>query len=157
MFWHDKLFVLNWRLNAKWVLVYFKNGQTKRWWKRTERPYRFKRWFVKSAQGSFSNLANYNHPYIIVYVFSSFFPWPTKRIIPMHVRRFQSAAMPVQMHPTKAEITLQHANVKSMGVQTKDTSCQVNEVGLNMKLVLPQVHIPKLEIINLNLDLNEHN
>ena len=75
----------------------------------------------------------------------------------MHVRRFQSAAMPVQMHPTKAEITLQHANVKSMGVLTKDTSCQVNEVGLNMKLVLPQVHIPKLEIINLNLDLNEHN
>jgi len=157
VFWHDKLFVLNWNLDAKWVLVHFRNGQKKRWWKRTERPYRFKRWFVKSAVDSFSNLANYQSPFVTLYVFHSYFPWPQKIRIPMQVHRFQTKYMPVQTELSPMQHNLRRANVNGPRLDLKSPFFQGIDISMNLKVQFPQVHLPKIEIINLNSDTNEYN
>ena len=85
--WHDKGFTLNWGYSdVKFVLVYFKNGQKKRWYKRTERPYRFKRWFLRKSEDSFSNIANYNSPEVTLYLFNWYILFPRKVIVPMDVK-----------------------------------------------------------------------
>lgn len=84
--WHDKGFTLQWDYpEAKFVLVNFRNGQNKRWYKRTERAYRFKRWFLRKGKDSFSNIANYNAQFVTLYLFSWYFSFPQKVIIPMNV------------------------------------------------------------------------
>lgn len=84
--WHDKGFTLQWDYpEVKFVLVHFRNGQKKRWYKRTERAYRFKRWFLRKGKDSFSNIANYNAPFITLYLFSWYISFPQKVIIPMNV------------------------------------------------------------------------
>ncbi len=85
--WHDKGFTINWGYSdIKFVLVHFKNGQKKRWYKRTERPYRFKRWFFRKSEDSFSNIANYNSPEIPLYLFPMYISFPKKVFIPMNVK-----------------------------------------------------------------------
>lgn len=87
-FLHDKLFTLEWNLKGyKWILIHFVNGQKKRWYHRTERPYRFHRWFLRKPKGDFSNLANYDYPKIEIYLFAWYLAWPRKVVIPMKVNR----------------------------------------------------------------------
>ncbi len=85
--WHDKAFTLSWDLPHVWlVLVYFKNGQHRHFWfKRTERPYRFKRWFLRKGKDQFRNIANINSPSISLYIFRGFRFWPQKITLPMRV------------------------------------------------------------------------
>jgi hypothetical protein len=84
--WHDKGFTLQWDYpEVKFVLVHFRNGQEKRWYKRTERAYRFKRWFIRKSKDSFSNIANYNSQVITLYLFSWYLSFPKKVIVPMNV------------------------------------------------------------------------
>jgi hypothetical protein len=84
--WHDKGFTLQWDYpEVKFVLVNFRNGQKKRWYKRTERSYRFKRWFLRKSKDSFSNIANYNSQFITLYLFSWYISFPKKVIVPMNV------------------------------------------------------------------------
>ena len=84
--WHDKGFTLQWDYpEAKFVLVHFRNGQKKSWRKKTERSYRFKRWFLRKGKDSFSNIANYNAPFITLYLFTSYISFPQKVILSMNV------------------------------------------------------------------------
>ena len=83
---HDKGFSLAWEIpEAKWVLVYFKNSQTKPWYKCVKRRYLFKRWFVRKSHDSFSNLANFSFPQVVLYVFNSTLSIPRKVVVPMNV------------------------------------------------------------------------
>jgi hypothetical protein len=85
--WHGKGFTLNWDFpRAWWVLVYYHNGESKPWYHRTERSYRFRRWFSKSGQDRFQNIANFNRPWIVLYVFRGFSFWPDRYQLPMDVR-----------------------------------------------------------------------
>jgi hypothetical protein len=84
--WHDKGFTLKWDYpEVKFVLVHFRNGQKKRWYKRTERAYRFKRWFLRKGKDSFSNIANFNAQFVTLYLFSWYISFPKKVMIPMNV------------------------------------------------------------------------
>lgn len=84
--WHGKGFSLQWDFPNAWlVLVHFANGEQKRWYKRTERPYRFRRWFFRKGKDRFQNIANLHHPLITLYVFSGFSPFPKTKTIPMEV------------------------------------------------------------------------
>lgn len=85
--WHGKGFSLSWDFSPAWlVLVHFVNGESKPWYRRTERPYRFRRWYFRKARDRFRNLASFRHPYVTLYVFSGFSLLPRKIIVPMDVR-----------------------------------------------------------------------
>lgn len=96
--WHGKLFTLEWELSGcKWVLVHFDNGERKPWYKRTERPYRFRRWFLKKGNDRFSNLANVASPRIVIYSFRRYIAWPVRTVLPMEVRRLSVPAPEVNV------------------------------------------------------------
>ena len=106
--WQDKGFTLQWDYpEVKFVLVHFRNGQIKRWYKRTERAYRFKRWFLRKGKDSFSNIANFNAPYITLYLFSWYILFPKKVILPMNVGA-------LKVHEPESLFTMPVANVKDL-------------------------------------------
>jgi hypothetical protein len=107
--WHDKGFSLQWDYpEVKFVLVHFKNGQKKRWYKRTERAYRFKRWFLRKSKDSFSNIANYNSQFITLYLFSWYILFPKKVIVPMNVGA-------LKVYEPESLFAMPVANVKDLG------------------------------------------
>ncbi len=84
--WHGKGFSLQWKFPRAWlVLVHFNNGEKKRWFKRTERSYRFRRWFWRKGEDRFQNIASLHHPFISLFIFSGFSLFPKKQLIPMEV------------------------------------------------------------------------
>ena len=85
--WHGKGFSLQWNIPGAWlVLVHFSNGEQKAWYRRTERSYRFSRWFWKKGTDRFRNIANYRQPFITLYIFKGFSLLPEGQSIPMNVR-----------------------------------------------------------------------
>lgn len=108
-FFHDKLFTLTWDYEGyKWLAVRYVNSQRKRWYRRTERPYRFRRWFFRKAQGSFSNLANIDSPLIELYLFSWYLAWPRKVVIPMRVVRMKPNVPAILVNSPVVEIPALH-------------------------------------------------
>ena len=104
-FWHDKAFTLEWQLeDCKWVLIHYINGQKKRWYKRTERSYRFKRWFIKKNKDEFSNLANIHFPKVVVYIFPWYVSWPKKKVIQMVVKSLYIQENPMKVYTPKSTI-----------------------------------------------------
>ncbi len=117
--WHDKGFTLQWDYpEAKFVFVNFRNGQNKRWYKRTERAYRFKRWFLRKGKDSFSNIANYNAPFITLYLFSWYISFPKKVIIPMNVGA-------LKVHEPESLFAMPVANVKDLNADMVHPSSQL--------------------------------
>lgn len=85
--WHGKGFLLSFDFPGAWlVLLHFDNGERKPWYRRTERPYRFRRWFFRKGKGRFQNIANVLSPEVRLYVISGFSPFPEKILVPMDVR-----------------------------------------------------------------------
>jgi hypothetical protein len=84
--WHDKLFVLSWKSDARWVLVCYRNGQSKTWYKRPGRGYRFKRWFVKKGDDQFKNIANVQSPQVVLYFFPYTISWPKRKVVQFDVQ-----------------------------------------------------------------------
>lgn len=117
--WHDKGFTLQWDYpEVKFVLVHFRNGQEKRWYKRTERAYRFKRWFIRKSKDSFSNIANYNSQVITLYLFSWYLSFPKKVIVPMNVGA-------LKVHEPESLFTMPVANVKDLHTDMVHPSSQL--------------------------------
>jgi hypothetical protein len=131
--WHDKGFTLSWSgLNARWVLVHFVNGQRKPWYKRTERPYRFRRWFIRKGEDSFSNIANVNEPRLTLYVFSWYIAFPKKIVVPMQVhalrvREPETAIYPPEIKPAIAMLhnTEIATNVHEPTMEVLDSEIEV--------------------------------
>ena len=85
--WHGKGFSLSFDFPGAWlVLISFDNGERKAWYRRTERPYRFQRWFWRKGKDQFQNIANVRSPEVILFVFKGFSPSPEKIVVPMDVR-----------------------------------------------------------------------
>lgn len=82
---HDKLFTLSWTSDARWVLIYYRNGQSKPWYKSPGRSYRFKRSFVKNGNDQFQNLANLNSPKVVLYFFPYWLSFPKKKVVNLSV------------------------------------------------------------------------
>jgi hypothetical protein len=117
--WHDKGFSLQWDYpEVKFVLVHFRNGQKKRWYKRTERAYRFKRWFLRKGKDSFSNIANYNAQFVKLYLFSWYISFPQKVIIPMNVGA-------LKVHEPESLFAMPVGNVKDLGAVMVHPSSQL--------------------------------
>lgn len=90
-FLHDQLFTLEWKSEEyKWLLLHYVNGQKKSWYRRTERQYRFRRWAIRKATGTYSNLSNFESPRIVVYLFRWYFAWPKKVVISLQVNRLST-------------------------------------------------------------------
>ncbi len=127
--WHDKGFTLEYDFpEAKWILIWFKNGQRKPWYKITERSYRFKRWFFRKSVGKFSNIANLGSPQIVIYAFPWFVAIPKKIFIPMHVQYMQPESNPVQIEnqnlvisPLVAPAILSSPEVKELVIHINTT------------------------------------
>ena len=117
--WHDKGFTLQWDYpEVKFVLVHFRNGQNKRWYKRTERAYRFKRWFLRKGKDSFSNIANYNAQFVSLYLFSWYISFPQKVIVPMNVSA-------LKVHEPESLFAMPIANIKDLGADMVHPSSQL--------------------------------
>ena len=138
--WHDKGFTLSWSgLNVRWVLVHFVNGQRKPWYKRTERPYRFRRWFIRKGEDSFSNIANVNEPRLTLYFFSWYIAFPKKIVVPMQVhalrvREPETAVYPPEVKPCipalhNAEIA---AQVHKQDMEVLDPALEITSSKISL-------------------------
>jgi|GEM_PF-4115796 hypothetical protein len=123
---HDKLFTLSWTSDARWVLIYYRNGQSKPWYKRPGRGYRFKRWFVKKGNDQFQNLANFQSPQVVMFFFSSFLSWPKKVVKQWTVTHLDVAPSAYQLH--------EHVPAyKPVVAQTSHQNIQLSSTALNMR------------------------
>jgi hypothetical protein len=106
--WHGKGFSLSFDFPGAWlVLLHFDNGERKAWYRRTERPYRFRRWFFRKGKSRFQNIANVLSPEVRLYVFRGFSPFPEKILVPMDVRllRVREPEAQIQdMQPVKPSL-----------------------------------------------------
>jgi len=95
--YHDKLFKLSWSSDAKWVWVHYHNGQTKSWYKRPGRSYRFQRWVKRKGTDSFQNLANFKSPQVVLYFVSSFFSI-SRKVVSLSVDHVAITQSPLSIH-----------------------------------------------------------
>ncbi|MFN5318362.1 MAG: hypothetical protein ACK5CY_05940 [Bacteroidia bacterium] len=147
--WHDKAFTLSWDMPRVWaVLVYFKNGQQRYFWfKRTERPYRFKRWFLRKGKDQFKNIANINSPAITLYIFRGFRFWPQKITLPMRVdalRVREPEAHILTKEPKIKMRTFKATIPKIIPEATNFERVIIPKMSLNFKNVNQAIH-PSLE------------
>ena len=111
--WHGKGFTLRWDFPNAWlVLVHFHNVEKKAWYRRTERAYRFQRWFLKKGKDQFQNLANFRKPEMCLFVFQGFSPFPEKIHIPMDVRILRVQEPEAVMSRPWAKPLIVPANIK---------------------------------------------
>jgi hypothetical protein len=149
--WHDKGFTLSWSgLNARWVLVHFVNGQRKPWYKRTERPYRFRRWFIRKGEDSLSNIANVNEPRLTLFVFSWYIAFPKKIIVPMQVNA-------LRVHEPKTAIYSPEVKPAIPSLHNSEFAAQVNEPTMEvldpaLEITSAKISLPVFTGIALNQD-----
>lgn len=131
-FLHDKLFTLEWELDdCKWLLIHYDNGQRRKWYRSTERSYRFKRWFVRKSKGQFSNLANIDSPRIVLYLFSWYISWPKKVVIPMQTNRLTLISTDVSLTPNLDFPLLHTIFVKRPTIQTKKVAIALKDMRIS--------------------------
>ncbi|MFM9051804.1 MAG: hypothetical protein ACKOKF_05735 [Bacteroidota bacterium] len=139
---HDQLFTLEWELKGyKWLLIRYHNGQKKKWYRSTERPYRFKRWFFGKQQGSFSNLANLFSPKIEAYLFPWYLSWPKKITIPLQVSRLSAEQFSIQT--TDIYNTPSAPATSTTAPQIVPVSMPITPTALNISPTIPSPGIKK--------------
>jgi hypothetical protein len=149
--WHDKGFTLSWSgLNARWVLVHFVNGQRKPWYKRTERPYRFRRWFIRKGEDSFSNIANVNEPRLTLYVFSWYIAFPKKIVVPMHVHAIKVREPEMSIYPPEVKPSIPLMHTAEIAAQVNMPALDVINPAINIRLA--KICMPEFSSIALNQD-----
>lgn len=139
---HDKLFTLSWESDARWVLVRYKNGQSKPWYKRPGRNYRFKRWFVKKGNDQFQNLANFNAPQATLFFFPFLISFPTRKVVRWNVQHLsvnpsdwsmaehepQYANVSLNTIPIATPGSFPNCTVAAPSVDCALPQCQLNDV-----------------------------
>jgi len=146
-FLHDQRFTLQWDIpRCKWILIHYVNSQRKPWYKRTERPYRFRRWFFRGAKGTFSNLANIHEPRITVYVFRYFICLPRKVLIPLRVGRMDISEN--SLHTMVPEVIAPSNKLDIQPCNPPDLKLSPAMSPLNMYAERADLHI-QLSISNL--------
>lgn len=131
-FLHDKLFTLEWELdNCKWILIHYRNGQRKKWYRSTERPYRFKRWFTGKAKGEFSNLANYASPKLEIYLFRRYISWPKKVVVPMQVNRLTTIPPEVAVIPFENIPVSPYATIEKPAIHISPVKVVIKKMAVS--------------------------
>lgn len=101
--WSGKSFRFSWDIpNVWWVWIYFHNGERKPWYRRTERPYRFRRWYFRGRKGTFRNIVHPDFPEITLYIFPKYSILPKKKVISLRVHCLDISHFPVELFQPKA-------------------------------------------------------
>jgi hypothetical protein len=137
-------------LNARWVLVHFVNGQRKPWYKRTERPYRFRRWFIRKGEDSFSNIANVNEPRLTLYFFSWYIAFPKKIIVPMQVHALRVREPEPVVYPPEVKPCIPTLHNAEIAAQVHEPTMEV----LDSEIEVPssKISLPAFQGLALNQD-----
>lgn len=144
---HDKLFKVSWDSSARWVLIYYRNGQKKTWYKSPGRGYRFQRWFLKKGVDDFKNLGNFNYTKVICYFFPQLISLPVKKEIHFSVNYLQVTTEPfvINRHSLAngdqvlqtlpAEFTMSNISLRvkdsPLEIQSMDKEFNVSDFTLN--------------------------
>lgn len=139
--WHDKLFTLSWQSDVRWVLVRYKNGQSKPWFKSPGRSYRFKRWFVKKGNDEFQNLANLNSPKVVLYFFPYLLSFPKRQVVNFIVHHVAIPPQEFAMKDSQPSFQLPEVRVSAI------TPPVVPNIHLADKL---NIECPSLDVQVLN-------
>ena len=130
---HGKGFSLEWDFPEAWlILLHYRNGESKPWYRRTERSYRFRRWFLKKGKDRFQNLANFRNPFLTLYIFSGVFPVPRKITIPMDVRI-------LRVNEPEARTLLPADGPKFPEPQAHSPVCRENTPSVQTRMPLLQI------------------
>lgn len=142
-FLHDKLFTLEWELdNCKWLLIHYRNGQRKKWYRSTERPYRFKRWFARKSNGEFFNLANIDSPKLVLYLFSGYVSWPRKVVIAMQVNRLTTTSTHVSVETQNDFPVVPHVKINRPFFNSKALSLSIPKMMISPSVEMTVLPIP---------------
>lgn len=141
--WHQQLFRLDFEVpEARAVLVHYHNGIQRPWHLKTNRKYRFRRWFWRKGKDSFRNLANPNRPWIDLYVVESWFSWPKRVRITLNVGRVDLNSPDLSV--SEYNVRLKNAPVfKSAGFKPVPAGIRINETSMrhNLRLNINYVNI----------------
>lgn len=147
---HDKLFRVSWTSSARWVLIYYKNGQKKPWYKSPGRGYRFQRWFLKKGVDDFKNLGNFNYTKVKFYFFPRFISFPIKKEIQFTVSYLQIT--------TKPFVVNRHSFAnRNQFLQVAPTDFVMSNISLQIKdtpLEIPSLD-KEFKVSHFTLNLNE--
>jgi hypothetical protein len=136
---HDKLFTLSWTSDARWVLVYYRNGQSKPWYKRPGRGYRFKRWFVKKGNDQFQNLANFNSPRATLFFFPFLISFPKRKVVRWEVQHLE--VLPSDWSMAEHEPQFLDVSCRTAPIATPETIPPCHVVTPSTDWVLPQCQL----------------
>lgn len=89
--WHHKRFRLHFTYpGVAFAVIYYHNGLTKPWYRRTERPYRFKRLFFRSGKSTFNNIASLYGSDLHVLLWEKWYKFPSYHQIKLNVRQLET-------------------------------------------------------------------
>lgn len=137
--WHRQLFSLRFDAGeARAVIIRYHNGNIKPWYLRTNRSYRFRRWWWKKPADTFSNLANMNRPEITFWIVRSWFRRPERHTFTLHVKarldlrqHDVEERMEVVLTPPPQIVRESRAVWKPIGLRIRETSVQQRS-GVNL-------------------------
>lgn len=152
--WHRQLFRLDFEVEgAKAVVIRYHNGNTKPWYMRTRRRYRFKRWFWRKPKDTFRNLANEDQPWIDLWIIHSWTTWPKHTRIRLNVGQIEIGQTDMTPQVPAMHLTQQTAfrmPLPSFPMQTiqisekwplQKTGIQLKPVGLDIASITePDLH-----------------
>lgn len=87
--WHQKPFSIEIPENAWRILVWYHNGYTKPWWKKTDGQHLFKRWFWLKPPFRFKSIGNKHSPGLKIWIFRNWFSLPQKALIPFNASQLE--------------------------------------------------------------------
>jgi hypothetical protein len=152
--WHQKLFKLDLTFEGAWrILVYYNNGVHKPWWKKTNRSYRFKRWFWLKSPFIFKSLANQNNPEIIIWVFYNWYSRPDKKVIPLEISHLHIEEPLLYQKQPKFETQPIYLPVTNFRPHFEEKNCQI----LLPSIEIPQTHFKEHQVEFINLDDQNYN
>lgn len=140
---HDKLFTLSWESDARWVLVFYRNGQSKPWYKRPGRGYRFKRWFVKKGNDQFQNLANFNAPHATLFFFPFLISFPKRKVVRWEVQHL--SVSPSDWSMAEHEPQFLDVTCRTAPIATPETFPPCHVVTPSTNWVLPQCQLNDID------------
>lgn len=130
---HDKLFRVSWTSAARWVLIYYKNGQKKPWYKSPGRGYRFQRWFLKKGVDDFKNLGNCNYTKVVFYFFPRLISLPVKKEIQFSVSYLQITTKPFVVDRRSLVNRNQFIQMTSAECSVSNNSLRINGASLEIQ------------------------
>lgn len=133
--WHQKSFSIRLEIpHAKRILVWYDNGNSKPWWLRTRRSYRFRRWSWLKEPFIFRSIANKNTTGIILWIFTDWLKLPEKIFVPLNTGNLSIS--PPNMAPGSFNI------MTKTRMEARHYSIATHPGSINFKNFLPEYRRP---------------